>query len=88
MYPSIQIYINRINKLIFKIKDGYKIELETPETTKLFGSKKTNKTENREHVRSLEVVKVALVQNNLIDNQFNKSLRYFMPICEMLNQTI
>ena len=26
---------------MFKIKDGYKIELETPETMKLFGSIKT-----------------------------------------------
>ena len=35
----IHIYINRINnRLVFKIKDGYKLELETPETIKLFGS--------------------------------------------------
>ena len=35
------IYINRINKrLVFKIKDGYKLELKTPETMKFFGSTK------------------------------------------------
>ena len=29
------VYINRINKrLLFKIKDGYKLELQTPETMK------------------------------------------------------
>ena len=29
----IPIYINRINdRLVFKIKDGYKVELQTPET--------------------------------------------------------
>ena len=50
MYPSIQIYINRINKLIFKIKDGYKLELETPETTKLFGSKKTKTKQKIENM--------------------------------------
>ena len=34
----IQIYINRINnRLVFKIKYGYKLELQTPETVKLFG---------------------------------------------------
>ena len=34
-------YINRINNsLVFKIKDGYKLELQTPETIKLFGSTK------------------------------------------------
>ena len=37
----IHVYINRINnRLVFKIKDGYKLELETPKTMKLFGSTK------------------------------------------------
>ena len=37
----IHVYINRINKrLVFKIKDAYKLELQTPETLKLFGSTK------------------------------------------------
>ena len=37
----IYVYINRINnRLVFKIKDGYKVELQTPETIKLFGSTK------------------------------------------------
>ena len=49
----IYIYINMIsNRSVFKIKDGYKLELQTPETMKLFGStkklidktKKINKT--------------------------------------------
>ena len=31
--PPIHVYINRIkNSLAFEIKDGYKIELQTPET--------------------------------------------------------
>ena len=35
----IHIYINRINdRLVFFKKDEYKLELETPETIKLFGS--------------------------------------------------
>ena len=35
--PPIDVYINRINKgLVFKIKDGNKLELQTPETVKLF----------------------------------------------------
>ena len=39
----IHVYINRINnRLVFKIKDGYKLELETPETVKLFESSKNN----------------------------------------------
>ena len=47
--PPIHIYINRINnRLVFKIKDAYKLELQTPETMKLFGSTKKiiDKTKN------------------------------------------
>ena len=36
---SIHIYISRINnKLVIKTEDGYKLDIETPETMKLFGS--------------------------------------------------
>ena len=39
--PPIHVYINRFNnRLAFKIKDGYKLELQTPETMKLFQSPK------------------------------------------------
>ena len=35
----IDVYINRIkNRLVFKVKDGYKLGLQMPETLKLFGS--------------------------------------------------
>ena len=38
------VYIIRINKiLVFKIKHAYKLELQMPETMKLFGSTKKNK---------------------------------------------
>ena len=52
----------------------YKLELQTPETIKLFGSTKEiiNKTKNREKVPSLEVVKVVLVQCNLVGNQYQE----------------
>ena len=37
--PSIQIYVNKIeNRIISKIKNGYSLELLTPETMKLLGS--------------------------------------------------
>ena len=37
--PPIQIYPNKIkNRIAFKIKTGYKLELLTPETMKLLGS--------------------------------------------------
>ena len=37
--PPIHVYNNRINnRLVFKIKDGYKLELKAPEAMKLFRS--------------------------------------------------
>ena len=47
--PPINVYINRINnRLVFKIKGGSKLQLQTPETLKLFGSTKKliDKTKN------------------------------------------
>ena len=53
------------------MKDGYKLEKQTHETMKLFGStrKLIDKTKNGENVPTLQVVKVVLVQCNLVDNQ-------------------
>ena len=39
--PSVQIYVTKIeNRVTFKIKNGYSLELLTPETMKLLGSTK------------------------------------------------
>ena len=35
-------------KTVFKIKDGYKLEIQTPETIKLFGSTKKINRQNKE----------------------------------------
>ena len=53
---------------MFKIKDGYKLELQIPGTIKLCvrTTKLMDKTKNRENVWSLEVVEVVLVQCNLV----------------------
>ena len=78
---------------MFKIKDGYKLNLKTPETMKLLVSTKRliDKTKNGVNVPSLEVVEVPLVQCGLVDNQYQESsevLYTFMPnklmlICQM-----
>ena len=71
--PPIYVNINRINnRLVFKVKDGYKLELQMSETIKLFGStqKLIDKTKNEEKVPSLKVVEVVLVQCYLVDNQY------------------
>ena len=69
---------------MFKIKNGYKLELQTPETRKLFGSanRLIDKIKNGENVPSLEVAEVVLVHCNLVDNQYQQKsevLYTFMP---------
>ena len=72
--PPIHIYIKRINNgLVFKMKDGYNLKLQTPETIKLLGSTKIlADKKNRGNVPSLEIVQVILVQCNLVDNQYQQ----------------
>ena len=59
---------------MFKIKDGYKIELQTPEPIKLFNSTKEimEKTKKGENLTSLEVVEVVLVQCTLVENKYQQ----------------
>ena len=46
--PSVQIYVNKIeNRITFKIKDGYSLELLTPETMKLLESTENKITEDK-----------------------------------------
>ena len=83
--PPIQIYPNKIkNRIVFKIKTGYKLELLTPETMKLLGSKKkdVDSDKNSENVPKLESVEVDLVQCNLVKNDYqhsSKVLFSFVP---------
>ena len=63
----IDFYINRINnRLVFKIKDVYKLCYLTSRNYK----KKIDKRKNGENVPSLKVFQVVLVQSNLVDNQY------------------
>ena len=76
--PSIRIYINRIeNRITFKIKNGYYLELLTPETMKLLGSteSKITKDKNGENVSHLEIVEVVLVHCNLVNNDYQQNSR-------------
>ena len=66
--PPIHVYINRINnRLVFKIENGYKLELQTPETMKLFGSikKLIDKTKSGEKVPSPEINEKDKAQKNV-----------------------
>ena len=76
--PSIRIYINRIeNRITFKIKNGYYLELLTPDTMKLLGSteSKTTKDKNSENVPHLEIVELVLVHCNLVNNDYQQDSR-------------
>ena len=66
-------YINRIeNRITFKIKNGYYLELLTPETMKLLGSTESKNSENVPH---LEVVELVLVHCNLVNNDYQQDSR-------------
>ena len=76
--PSIRIYVNKIeNRIMFKKKSGYYLQLLTPETMKLLGStvSKINKDKNGENVPNLEVVEVVLVHCNLVNIDYQQESR-------------
>ena len=68
---SIKIYINKIeNRITFKIKTEYYLELLTPETVKLLGSTKSKitKDKNSENVPYLEITEIVLIHYNVVNN--------------------
>ena len=76
--PSIRIYINKIkNRIAFKIKTRYYIELLTPETMNLPGSTKSKirVDENGENVPYLEITEVVLVHCNIVNNTYQENSR-------------
>ena len=76
--PSTRIYVNKIeNRVTVRIKNGYYLELLTPETMKLLGStnSKITKDKNGENVPHLEIVEVVLVHCNLVNNDYLQNSR-------------
>ena len=74
--PPIQIYPNKIkNRIVFKIKAGYKLELLTPKTMRLLGSTKKDVVadKNSENIPKLESVEVILIHCNLVKNDYQHS---------------
>ena len=71
--PPIEIYPNKTkNKIVFKVKTRYKLELLTPETMRLLGSTKkdVDNDKNGEDVPKTESVEVVLVHCNLVKNDY------------------
>ena len=83
--PSIQVYSNKIkNRIIFKIKNGYILELLTPETMKLLGSTKEVAVKDKigENVPKIDSAEALLVHCNLVKNDYqhtSKVLLTFVP---------
>ena len=76
--PSIQIHVNKIeNRVTFKIKNRYSIELLTPEAMKLLGSTKNKitKDKNGENMPHLEITEVVLVYCNIVNNDYQQDSR-------------
>ena len=74
----ILIYDNTINnRIVFKIKSRYKLELLSKETMKLLGSTKdTNDADkNSEDISKFENVEVVLVHCNLVNNAYQQHSR-------------
>ena len=74
----ILIYANTvINRIVFKIKTRYKLELLSKETMKLLGSTKDiiDTDKNSENVPRFENVEVVLVHCNLVNNSYQQHSR-------------
>ena len=74
----ILIYANNvINRKVFKIKTGYKLELLSKETMKLLGSTSNiiDKDKNNDTVPKLEKVEVVLGHCNLVNNSYQQHSR-------------
>ena len=75
-HPPLQICPNKIkNKIVFKIKTSYKLELFSKETMQLLGSSKKDINQNKdgEIVPKLETVEVALLHCNLVNNNYQQA---------------
>ena len=76
--PSVQIYVNKIgNRVTFKIKNRYSLELLTSETMKLLGSTehKITKVKNGDNVPHLEITEVVLVHCDIVNNDYQQDSR-------------
>ena len=83
--PPVQIYPNKIkNRIVFRVKTRYKLELLSLETMKLLGSTKKDVDQDKdgEHIPKLESAEVVSVNCNLVNNNYqqaSKLLLTFLP---------
>ena len=69
--PPIRVYVNKIeNRIIFRIKKEYYLELLTPATMKLPGSTKSKIA--KDEMSHLEITEVVLVHRNIVNNDYQQ----------------
>ena len=74
--PTVQINCDKIrNRIVFKIKTGYKLELLSSETMKLLGSTKKDVDQDKdgEDVPKLESAEVVLVHCNVLNTNYRQT---------------
>ena len=74
---SVIIFVHKIeNRITFKIKTGYYLELLTTESMELLGSSKSkiSKNENGKNVPQLEIDEVILVHCNIFNNNYQQDM--------------
>ena len=76
--PSVLIYVNKTaNRVTFKIKNRYSLELLTPETMTLLGSTENEITKNKngENLPHLEITEILLVHCDIVNNDYQQESR-------------
>ena len=77
------IFVNEINnRIVFKLKSGYKLELLSKETMKLSGSLSDtiDGDKNSELVPKLESVDLVLVHCNLVNNSYEQASKVLFTL--------
>ena len=83
----VHIYLNKIkNRIVFKVKTEYKLELLSSETMKLLGSTKRDIDQDKdgEDVPKLESIELVLMNCNLV-TIINKHQKYYLLLFQINN---
>ena len=84
----VQIYVNKLkNRIVFKIKTGYKLELLTEETMQLLGCSKKDidRKGDGEIVPKLEAIEVVLIHCTLVNNGYQEASKVLFTIYYLVN---
>ena len=81
--PPVQVYVNKIkNRIVFKIKTGFKFELLSPETMRFLGSSKRDFHQDKEGEIVPKLESADLLHCNLVNDSYqqaSKVLFTFVP---------